>query len=201
MDYGLHRRGNSGGLVREVLCEIGWQKMKKKIVIAFFTFAALFILITGFVHDIASGEPVKDERQAESVACSAPVEQLTDEPDSEDPQESEKIDAALDWHYIEDVTLTAYCSCTQCCGEYALDRPNGIVYTASGAEAQSNYTIAVDPDVIPLGAWVEIDGNLYHAEDTGAFSGSHVDIYFGNHSDTLKFGVKHENIRWMHDDF
>lgn len=186
--------------MREVLCEIGRQKMKKKIVIAFFVFAALFILITGFVHDIASGEPVEDVAQSEPVACSAPAERLVDEPDSEDPQENGKIDAALDWHYIESVELTAYCSCSECCCEYSLNRPDGIVYTASGAEAQAGQTIAVDPDVIPLGAWVEIDGNLYHAEDTGAFSGSHVDIYFGNHSDALKFGVKHENIRWMSDD-
>lgn len=29
-------------------------------------------------------------------------------------------------------TATAYCSCEICCGEWALNRPNGIVYTASG---------------------------------------------------------------------
>lgn len=36
--------------------------------------------------------------------------------------------------WIEAVA-TAYCSCEICCGEWALNRPNGIVYTASGAAA------------------------------------------------------------------
>ena len=33
---------------------------------------------------------------------------------AEDPLEGAKIDAALDWHYIEDCTLTAYCACSVC---------------------------------------------------------------------------------------
>ena len=107
----------------------------------------------------------------------------------EDPQESEKIDAALDWHYIEDVALTAYCPCVSCCG-----KSDGI--TATGAQAQQGVTIAVDPDVIPLGAWVEIDSNLYHAEDTGNFSGNVIDVYFDSHEDAWNFGRQVANVRW-----
>lgn len=114
----------------------------------------------------------------------------------EDSEENRKIEEALDWHYLDDVTLTAYCPCETCCGVWALDRPGGIVYTASGAEAQAGQTIAVDPDVIPLGAWVEIDGNLYHAEDTGDFSGAVVDLYFDSHEDALQFGRQVKGIRW-----
>ena len=115
----------------------------------------------------------------------------------EDPQESEKIDAALDWHYIENVTLTAYCPCFSCCGEYSMNRPNGIVYTASGAEAQAYHTIAVDTDVIPLGAWVEIDGHTYHAEDVGGgVCGNHIDVYFDSHDDAVEFGRQMANVRW-----
>ncbi len=119
----------------------------------------------------------------------------------EDPHENEKIDAALDWHYIDNVTLTAYCPCEACCGCYALDRPGGIVYTASGAEAQANHTIAVDPSVIPLGSWVEINGHQYHAEDTGgAVKGNHIDIYFDSHGDALAFGRQITNVRWYYED-
>ena len=59
--------------------------------------------------------------------------------------------------------ITHYCSCQVCCGEWAENRPvdeNGqeIVYTASGARAEAGRTIAVDPEVIPLGSAVIING-------------------------------------------
>lgn len=89
------------------------------------------------------------------------------------------------------VTATAYCSCKKCCGKWADNRPNGIVYTASGTEAKAGRTIAVDPDVFPFGTVLEIDGVEYVAEDTGsAIKGYKIDIYFDNHEDALDFGVR-----------
>jgi 3D (Asp-Asp-Asp) domain-containing protein len=87
------------------------------------------------------------------------------------------------------VVATAYCSCKTCCGVYAENRPNGIVYTASGAVAKANHTIAVDTSVIPFGTTVIINGNEYVAEDTGsAIEGNRIDIYFDNHEDALNWG-------------
>ena len=58
-------------------------------------------------------------------------------------------------------------------------------------------TIAVDPDVIPLGSWVEIDGHTYHAEDVGgAVNGNHIDIYFNSHDAAWDFGHRYANVRW-----
>jgi 3D (Asp-Asp-Asp) domain-containing protein len=72
---------------------------------------------------------------------------------------------------------------------YAENRPNGIVYTASGAVAKANHTIAVDTSVIPFGTTVIINGNEYVAEDTGsAINGNRIDIYFDNHEDALDWG-------------
>lgn len=118
-------------------------------------------------------------------------EQLDEEPVLyEDPQESEKIEAAIDWHYIEDCELTAYCACSECCG-----KEDGI--TATGTVAQEGVTIAVDPDVIPLGSWVEINGHQYHAEDIGGgVIGNHIDIYFDSHEAADMFGVRYEIVRW-----
>lgn len=118
-------------------------------------------------------------------------EQFEEEPVLyEDPQESEKIEAAIDWHYIEDCTLTAYCACSECCG-----KTDGI--TASGTHVQEGVTIAVDPDVIPLGAVVEIDGHRYRAEDIGgSVTGNHVDIYFDSHTAACDFGRQVESVRW-----
>jgi 3D (Asp-Asp-Asp) domain-containing protein len=91
--------------------------------------------------------------------------------------------------YTMTVVATAYCPCKTCCGVYAENRPNGIVYTASGAVAKANHTIAVDTSVIPFGTTVIINGNEYVAEDTGsAINGNRVDIYFDNHEDALNWG-------------
>ncbi len=89
------------------------------------------------------------------------------------------------------VVATAYCSCKSCCGIYAENRPDGIVYTASGTVAKANHTIAVDTSVIPFGTKVIINGKEYVAEDTGgAIKGDRIDIYFDSHSDALEWGKR-----------
>lgn len=86
-------------------------------------------------------------------------------------------------------TLTAYCSCTKCCGKYASDN------TATGVKAKANHTIAVDPKVIPYGTTVMIKGKLYVAEDCGSgIRGKRIDIFFDNHSDALDFGRQKANV-------
>ena len=88
-----------------------------------------------------------------------------------------------DREYLGDFTVTAYCPCVECCGEWA----NGLTYTET--IATEGRTIAVDPEVIPLGSIVEINGINYVAEDIGgAVDGDHVDIFFNSHSDALEFG-------------
>lgn len=95
---------------------------------------------------------------------------------------------------LGEFAIVAYCACEECCGKWALDRPldeNGepIVYTASGEEAKAGVTVAVDPDVIPLGSKVYIEElGWYVAQDTGAFSGKVVDVYFNDHAAACEFG-------------
>jgi 3D (Asp-Asp-Asp) domain-containing protein len=85
--------------------------------------------------------------------------------------------------YIGDFTVTAYCPCEKCCGAWA----DGLTYTET--IATEGRTIAVDPEVIPLGSLVEINGTNYVAEDIGgAVDGNHVDIFFNSHADALEFG-------------
>lgn len=81
--------------------------------------------------------------------------------------------------------ITAYCSCSECCGQWA----DGITYT--GTVATEGRTIAVDPGVIPLGSVVEINGSEYVAEDIGsAIKGKRLDIFFSDHNDALVWGVQ-----------
>ena len=120
-------------------------------------------------------------------------EQFQEQPDEEEDAASEPVSLG---YFI----LTAYCSCPECCGEYAYSRPldeygNPIVYTASGAVASAGTTIAVDPSVIPYGTSVIIDGHTYIAQDTGgAIVGNRIDVYFDNHEEAWNFGYQEAEV-------
>ena len=87
--------------------------------------------------------------------------------------------------YEDKFTVTAYCACSICCG----DNADGI--TASGTVATANHTIAVDPDVIPMGTHVWINGKEYVAEDTGsAINGNRIDIFFDSHQQARNWGTR-----------
>lgn len=94
------------------------------------------------------------------------------------------------------VKVTAYCSCVKCCGVWSKDHPSRQgtdyeQYTTSGTIPVAGRTVAVDPDIIPLGSKILIDGHEYTAEDTGSgVKGNHIDIYFDSHEDALEWGVK-----------
>ena len=88
-------------------------------------------------------------------------------------------------------TVTAYCPCEKCCGAYA----NG--YTATGAKATQGVTIAADPDVLPMGTEIELDGHTYTVQDTGGtIAGYRLDLYFDSHEDALQWGVREKIVRW-----
>lgn len=150
--------------------------------------ATIFLLLSVFVLILVMTVPTEAEDKPVAYEHCGEVTEMVAQP-FEDPQESEKIEAAIDWHYIEDCTLTAYCACSECCG-----KEDGI--TATGTVAQEGVTIAVDPDVIPLGSWVDVNGHQYHAEDTGAFSGNHIDIYIADHDEAWEFGRQYADVRW-----
>ena len=89
---------------------------------------------------------------------------------------------------IETYIATAYCPCNRCCG-----KTDGI--TATGTKATAGRTIAVDPQKIPLGSTVIINGQTYVAEDIGgAVKGNRVDIFFNTHAEALKFGRRTVNV-------
>jgi 3D (Asp-Asp-Asp) domain-containing protein len=91
--------------------------------------------------------------------------------------------------------LTAYCSCVKCCGNWAYNRPNGIIYGAIWEELKEGYSIAVDPNVIPYRTEVIINGHTYKAQDCGgAIKGNRIDVYFNNHNDALEFGVQYAEV-------
>ncbi|MGL5438025.1 MAG: 3D domain-containing protein [Lachnospiraceae bacterium] len=79
---------------------------------------------------------------------------------------------------------TAYCPCYQCSEGWGRQ-------TSTGATAKSNHTIAVDPNVIPYGTKVMINGVVYTAEDRGGgVKGQHIDIFYDTHSQTKQHGTR-----------
>ena len=118
----------------------------------------------------------------------------------EEPEEAENelIEAALlaRAHVIEGVTVTHYDCCIQCCG-----KDDGI--TASGRKATPGVTVAVDPNMIPLGSDVLVDygdGEIhyYRADDTGgAVKGNHIDLCVGSHEEALQMGRRTATVYWV----
>ena len=75
--------------------------------------------------------------------------------------------------------------------------------TASGTEVTPGRSVAVDPQVIPLGTKLYIDGTGNRiAEDTGsAVKGNKIDVNIETHAEThaeaLKLGKKYNVKVWI----
>lgn len=127
--------------------------------------------------------------QAATVTVAAP--EPVEEP------ENERIEAALlaSAHRLDNVTVTHYDCCVECCG-----KADGI--TASGVRATPGVTVAVDPDVIPLGADVLVDygdGEIcyYRADDTGSgVVGNHIDLCVADHQTAVQLGRRTATVWW-----
>ena len=109
--------------------------------------------------------------------------------------ESDKIDDSIFENSIrlDDVTVTHYDPCVKCCG-----KTDGI--TATGVHVTPYYTVAVDPDIIPLGSDVMVDYgdgviHYYKAEDTGGgVKGNHIDLCVTEHDEALELGVRYATV-------
>ena len=92
--------------------------------------------------------------------------------------------AYTDYKSLGEFVISHYCSCETCC-----NKSDGI--TASGTKATAGRTVAADPDVLPMGSVVIIDGHTYTVEDVGgAIKGKRIDIFMDSHEEALKAGVK-----------
>ncbi|SIS37306.1 3D domain-containing protein [Salimicrobium flavidum] len=87
----------------------------------------------------------------------------------------------------EATAYTAYC--TGCSG-----------VTATGQDLRANpnqKVIAVDPDVIPLGSkvWVEGYGTAIAGDTGGAINGNRIDVFMPNRGDALDFGRQSVTVK------
>lgn len=107
--------------------------------------------------------------------------------------------------HTEQWVATAYCPCEKCCGKWAFNRPNGIVYGAGGYELIQGKSMA---SALPFGTVVRITGadgynGEYICHDRPAdwvierCHGKIVDIYFNSHAQAVEFGKRTVTVEFV----
>lgn len=162
-----------------------------------FLVALLMGLAMGFVFGRCSAivrEPAPDAT-IEQDQLTAVIPDVTLEP-VETPLVEESIEPEP--VLLGSFRVTAYCSCEKCCGEWAKNRPNGIVYGAAGVELKAGVSCA---SPLPLGTVVEVEGlGEYIVQDRPAqwvidkYGENQIDIYFDSHEAASAFGLKQLNV-------
>jgi 3D (Asp-Asp-Asp) domain-containing protein len=154
---------------------------KKDIIEIFLLVAILAALLTLVLRtEVQANE---NEIVETTEICSV-VETTTEEPTTEIALTTVKHEDVPDYRDLGTYKLTAYCSCSKCCG-----KSDGI--TASGTKATAGRTVAAKG--IPFGTRLMINGETYIVEDRGVGSGV-IDIYFDSHSEALNFGVQYAKV-------
>ena len=94
--------------------------------------------------------------------------------------------------YAGEYTIVAYCAeqYPHICG--------GNPTTASGEPVTPGVTVAADPDVMPLGTRIYIDGiGERVVQDTGgAIRGRKIDLAVESHKEAVAWGVQHKGV-WV----
>ncbi|UII58342.1 LysM peptidoglycan-binding domain-containing protein (plasmid) [Cytobacillus spongiae] len=128
-----------------------------------------------------------------SEEAATPAEETAEvAPEAEAPAEETAEEAATEENAVKEITVeaTAYtASCDGCSGT-----------TATGVNLLENpdaKVIAVDPNVIPLGSKVYVEGYGYAtAEDTGgAIKGNRIDVFIPSKDQAIDFGRKTLNVK------
>ncbi|MFC4738310.1 peptidoglycan-binding protein [Bacillus daqingensis] len=146
-------------------------------------------------EEAAAEEAAAEEAAAEEAAAeeAAAEEAAAEEAAAEEAAAEEAAATSSSSGEAEGETLTveatAYtANCTGCTG-----------VTATGIDLNANpdqKVIAVDPNVIPLGSTVEVEGyGTAIAGDTGgAITGNKVDLYMQSHQEAINFGRQTINV-------
>lgn len=100
---------------------------------------------------------------------------------------------------LGEYTITAYCSCEICCGEWAKNRTDGIVYGAAMDELKQGVSIATSK-AFDFDTNLIIDDVEYTVQDriptwiVKRYEGKIIDVYFSNHEEAVKFGKQIKEV-------
>ncbi len=112
-------------------------------------------------------------------------------------------EAPTEYKEVIEVKATAYCLCKKCCGKSEDNPAYGV--TRSGLKiipGTGMKVIAVDPNIIPLGSKVYVEGvdgvptyGYAVAADTGsAIKNYKIDLYMDSHEETVKWGIRNMKV-------
>lgn len=133
--------------------------------------------------------------QQDAVAAYGKLVARVDEEKAARAAQAAAYEAIGAYQYIGECTITHYC-----CEAYEHVCGDGDGLTATGIPVTPG-VVAVDPEVIPLGSTVIIDGQAYLAADTGgAVRGNHVDIAVATHQEAEALGVTTADVWVVEDD-
>ena len=165
-------------------------KLENRITLTALTAAACSIAFAWTITALQAETPKELPKDLEPAWRTETVAPLPEEAYAEAVDEPEPVvEVEPETTSLGEFKLTAYCTCSKCCGQWA----DGITYT--GTQATAGRTIAVDPDVIPLGSTVIINGTEYIAEDVGgAIKGNRIDVLFNTHQEALEFGIQYADV-------
>ena len=145
------------------------------------TFITAFFIISSAFYASAEETDLSEPVQQTEEAANDQVQQETEAAKTTEEPASHLVSLGV-------FKTTGYCPCSRCSEGWGR-------HTCTGAMASARHTIAVDPNVIPYGTQVMINGVVYTAEDRGGgVRGNHIDIFFDNHSETLQHGTQNAEV-------
>jgi 3D (Asp-Asp-Asp) domain-containing protein len=136
-----------------------------------------------------------DSLTNENIQIKAQMNKLTQQAKQSEAQKANRGGERLT--SLGTYTITAYCSCTICCGEYAKNRPGGIVTGAAGVELKEGISVA---SPLPFGTEIMVDGHRYTVQDRTAkwiaerYDGRIIDVYYSNHAEALEWGKREVDV-------
>lgn len=135
---------------------------------------------------------IEVEVTPEPTPVTTPTPTPTPTPKSIEVEEILELENKVSENLFGNCRITAYCACEKCCGQWANNRPNGIVYGASGEELISGVSVACS---LPFGTKLKIDGfdQTFIVHDRTSnwvqekYGGMTVDIYIDSHEGCYEF--------------
>ena len=160
----------------------------------FVTFVATLVILSG-VGGFFVGSGFANEREEPHRETPLIEEAEEPEPITEETPITEESPVTIEFVDLGEYTITAYCGCEKCCGEWSSDPVIG----AGGVELVEGVHCA---GVLPIGTIVEVgDIGVYEVQDRPAswvakkYSDRIIDVYFENHEDAVKFGKRTANVK------
>ncbi|PYZ94051.1 peptidoglycan-binding protein [Salipaludibacillus keqinensis] len=134
-------------------------------------------------EESSSSEPAEESSEADqSAEESSQEESSSSESNETEEQASSSSNDAETTMTLEATAYTAYC-----------DGCSGITYTGIDLRNNPNKkVVAVDPDVIPLGSIVEVEGygRAIAGDIGGAIQGNRIDLHVATKDEAFEFGRK-----------